>query len=222
MEVSDPHLHQEVDHLEEWADLQGPMELSEFHFPFRLRNVILDTSLPLTFSFSSEPAVGVTRPFVRQSHPEIAAWPAPPPAHQLGCLSGNVRTPVGGPAPPSPVLRRAPSGPISPSPISPVSQHSRASSRHDIDNTSLLSILKLSHVARESSRNTSRNNSRTCKILKSWKQLNYSSSASWTRNRIEKENSNTGRNCGRVWKAKIQRHGHIQWIQVCKVHTILK
>nr|Q11102.1 RecName: Full=Putative protein tag-278 [Caenorhabditis elegans] len=106
-----------------------------------------------------EPAVGVTRPFVRQSHPEIAAWPAPPPAHQLGCLSGNVRTPVGGPAPPSPVLRRAPSGPISPSPISPVSQHSRASSRHDIDNTSLLSILKLSHVARESSRNTSRNNS---------------------------------------------------------------
>uniref|UniRef100_A0A1I7UQ31 FAM184 domain-containing protein n=1 Tax=Caenorhabditis tropicalis TaxID=1561998 RepID=A0A1I7UQ31_9PELO len=108
---------------------------------------------------ANEPAIGVTRPFVRQSHPEIAAWPAPPPAHQLSCLSGNVRTPVGGPAPPSPVLRRAPSGPISPSPISPVSQHSRASSRHDIDNTSLLTVLKLSHVARESSRNTSRNNS---------------------------------------------------------------
>ncbi|CAO4385142.1 unnamed protein product [Caenorhabditis nigoni] len=106
-----------------------------------------------------EPAIAVTRPFVRQSHPEIAAWPAPPPAHQLSCLSGNVRTPVGGPAPPSPVLRRAPSGPISPSPISPVSQHSRASSKHDIDNTSLLTVLKMSHVARDSSRNTSRTNS---------------------------------------------------------------
>lgn len=108
---------------------------------------------------SHEPAIGVTRPFVRQSHPEIAAWPAPPSAHQLSCLSGNVRTPVGGPAPPSPVLRRQPSGPISPSPISPVSQHSRASSRHDIDNTSLFSVLKLSHVGRESSRNSTRNNS---------------------------------------------------------------
>lgn len=106
-----------------------------------------------------EPAIGVTRPFIRQSHPEIAAWPAPPQAHQLSCLSGNVRTPVGGPAPPSPVLRRQPSGPISPSPISPISQHSRASSKHDIDNTSLLSVLKFSHVVRESSRNTSRNNS---------------------------------------------------------------
>uniref|UniRef100_A0A8R1I6P5 FAM184 domain-containing protein n=1 Tax=Caenorhabditis japonica TaxID=281687 RepID=A0A8R1I6P5_CAEJA len=109
---------------------------------------------------SNEPAVGVTRPFVRQSHPEIAAWPAPPSTHQLNYLSGNVRTPTVGPAPPSPVLKRQPSGPLSPSPISPISQHSRASSKHDIDNSSsLLSVLKLAHVARESSRNTSRNNS---------------------------------------------------------------
>ncbi|CAI2357008.1 unnamed protein product [Caenorhabditis sp. 36 PRJEB53466] len=109
---------------------------------------------------SHELAIGVTRPFVRQSHPEIAAWPAPPTAHQLSCLSGNVRTPTVGPAPPSPVLRRQPSGPLSPSPISPISQHSRTSSKHDIDNSAtLLSVLKLAHVARESSRNTSRNNS---------------------------------------------------------------
>ncbi|CAI5455336.1 unnamed protein product [Caenorhabditis angaria] len=107
---------------------------------------------------ANEPAIGITRPLIRQSHPEIAAWPAPPPAHQL---SGNVRTPTVGPTPPSPTLavRHQPPPQVSPSPISPSSQHSPASSRYELDNSSsLLSVLKFAASTREN--NVSRHNSR--------------------------------------------------------------
>ncbi|CAD6190631.1 unnamed protein product [Caenorhabditis auriculariae] len=87
---------------------------------------------------SHEPAIGITHPVVRDSRPEIAAWPAPTVENSLRNdppmrgLSGNVRTLTVGPAP------------MSPSPISPISQHSPASSKHEFENTStLLTALKV-------------------------------------------------------------------------------
>ncbi|VDM74669.1 unnamed protein product [Strongylus vulgaris] len=88
-----------------------------------------------------EPAIAVAIPLVRDSRPDIAAWPAPPQNVPLTCISGNVRTPTAGPSRPS----------ISPVPVSPVSNNGSTKAELD-DSTTLLTMLK---VAAASSANDS-------------------------------------------------------------------
>ncbi|VDP03695.1 unnamed protein product [Heligmosomoides polygyrus] len=76
--------------------------------------------------------IAVAIPLVRDSRPDIAAWPAPPPTVPLTCISGNVRTPTAGPVRAS----------VSPVAVSPVSNGGSTKTEFD-DPTTLLTMLKV-------------------------------------------------------------------------------
>ncbi|KIH45563.1 hypothetical protein ANCDUO_24395, partial [Ancylostoma duodenale] len=79
-----------------------------------------------------EPAIAVAIPLVRDSRPDITAWPAPPQNLPLTCISGNVRTPTAAPVRPS----------VSPVAVSPVSNGGSTKTELD-DPTTLLTMLKV-------------------------------------------------------------------------------
>ncbi|WKY15879.1 hypothetical protein Q1695_000955 [Nippostrongylus brasiliensis] len=76
--------------------------------------------------------IAVAIPLVRDSRPDIAAWPAPPQNVPLTCISGNVRTPTAAPVRPS----------VSPVAVSPVSNGGSTKTEID-DPTTLLTMLKV-------------------------------------------------------------------------------
>ncbi|KAK6766255.1 hypothetical protein RB195_025885 [Necator americanus] len=81
---------------------------------------------------NGEPAIAVAIPLVRDSRPDITAWPAPPQNLPLTCISGNVRTPIAAPVRPS----------VSPVAVSPVSNGGSTKTEID-DPTTLLTMLKV-------------------------------------------------------------------------------
>uniref|UniRef100_A0A1I7WNL5 Uncharacterized protein n=1 Tax=Heterorhabditis bacteriophora TaxID=37862 RepID=A0A1I7WNL5_HETBA len=80
-----------------------------------------------------EPAIAVTVPLIRDSRPEIAAWPAHPQNVPLSCISGNVRTPT----------TAAISAMPSPTTVSPGSNGGSVKQTEIEDPTTLLTMLKV-------------------------------------------------------------------------------
>ncbi|KAL6723085.1 hypothetical protein Aduo_018128 [Ancylostoma duodenale] len=90
-----------------------------------------------------EPAIAVAIPLVRDSRPDITAWPAPPQNLPLTCISGNVRTPTAAPVRPS----------VSPVAVSPVSNGGSTKTELD-DPTTLLTMLKVAAASSANGRIT--------------------------------------------------------------------
>ncbi|KAJ1362554.1 hypothetical protein KIN20_022149 [Parelaphostrongylus tenuis] len=81
---------------------------------------------------NGDPVIAVAIPLVRDSRPDITAWPAPPQNVPLTCITGNVRTPTTAPACPA----------VSPPAASPISNGGSTKTEID-DSTTLLTMLKV-------------------------------------------------------------------------------